>query len=50
MPYLVVFTWGRLACLSLAFAGFCVCPFFPFGVRDGLWDVIVLIPDHCLSI
>ena len=23
---------------------------FPFGIEDGMWDVIVLIPDHCLSI
>ena len=25
-------------------------PFFPFGIEGGMWDVIVLIPDHCLSI
>ena len=24
--------------------------FFPFGIEGGIWDVIVLIPDHCLSI
>ena len=29
---------------------FCVCPSFPFGFQGGIWDVIVLIPDHCLSI
>ena len=23
---------------------------FPFGIEGGMWDVIVLIPDHCLSI
>ena len=28
----------------------CVCPSFPFGIEGGMWDVIVLIPDHCLSI
>ena len=28
----------------------CVCPSFPFGIEGGVWDVIVLIPDHCLSI
>ena len=22
----------------------------PFGFESGMWDVIVLIPDHCLSI
>ena len=24
--------------------------FFPFGIEGGMWDVVVLIPDHCLSI
>ena len=28
----------------------CVCPSFPFGFEDGMWDLIVLIRDHCLSI
>ena len=28
----------------------CVCPSFPFGIEGGMWDVIVLFPDHCLSI
>ena len=28
----------------------CVCPSFPFGFEDGMRDVIVLIPDHCLSV
>ena len=28
----------------------CVCPSFPFDIESGMWDVIVLIPDHCLSI
>ena len=27
-----------------------LCPSFPFGIEGGMWDVIVLIPDHCLSI
>ena len=26
-----------------------MCP-FPFGIEGGMWDVIVLIPDHCLII
>ena len=26
----------------------CVCPSFPFGIEGGIWDVIVLIPYHCL--
>ena len=29
---------------------FCVCPSFPFGDGGGMWDAIVFIPDHCLSI
>ena len=28
----------------------CVCVFsFPFGLECGMWDLIVLLPDHCLS-
>ena len=27
-----------------------LCPSFLFGIEGGMWDVIVLIPDHCLSI
>ena len=25
-------------------------PSFPFGIEGGVWDVIVLIPEHCPSI
>ena len=32
------------------FVRFCVCPSFPLGIEGGMWVVIVLIPDHCLSI
>ena len=28
----------------------CVCASFPFGYEGGMWDVIVLVPDHCLSV
>ena len=28
----------------------CVCASFPFGFEGGMWDLIVLIPDNCLSI
>ena len=39
--------------LYVSFVGvgqiFCVCPSFPFGIEGGMW-MIVLIPDHCLSI
>ena len=26
-----------------------MCPSLPFGIEGEMWDVIVLIPDHCLS-
>ena len=32
------------------FIKFCVCPSFLFGIEGGMGDVIVLIPDHCISI
>ena len=32
--------WSNFVCVS----------FFPFGIEGGMWDVIVLIPDHCLSL
>ena len=41
---------GYCACLSWAFVIFCVCPSFPFGIEGRMWVVIVLIPNHCLSI
>ena len=37
-------------CLSWELVKFCVCPSFRFGIEGGMWDVMVLIPDHCLSI
>ena len=27
-----------------------MCDSFPFGFEDGLWNLIVLFPDYCLSI
>ena len=27
-----------------------VCASFPFGFQGGKWDLIVLTPDHCLSV
>ena len=33
-----------------ALVKFCVCPSLPFGIESLIRDVIVLIPDHCLSI
>ena len=26
----------------------CVCVSFPIGVKGRMWDLITLIPDHCL--
>ena len=26
----------------------CVCASFPFGFEGGMWDLIVVVPDHCL--
>ena len=26
-----------------------VFSYFPFGFEGGVWDLIVLVPDHCLS-
>ena len=37
-------------CRSWEVVKFCVCPSFPYGIEGGIWDVIVLIPDHCLSV
>ena len=40
-----------LLCLSFVkvFRGLCAL-LFPFGIERGMCDVIVLIPDYCLSI
>ncbi|MEW8547338.1 MAG: hypothetical protein AB2693_27840, partial [Candidatus Thiodiazotropha sp.] len=27
----------------------CTCTSFPIGFKSGMWDLIVLIPEHCLS-
>ena len=26
------------------------CMFFPFRCEGGMWDLIVVVPDHCLSL
>ena len=26
-----------------------MCSSFPLGFEGGMWDLIVLVPDHCLS-
>ena len=35
---------------SLVLVKFCVRPSFPFGIKGGMLDVSVLVPDHCQSI
>ena len=27
----------------------CECASFPFGFDDGMWGLIALVPDQCLS-
>ena len=27
----------------------CACVSFSLGYEDEMWDLIVLVPDHCLS-
>ena len=38
------------ASLSWQFVKLCVCSSFPFGIEVRMWDVILLFPDHCLSV
>ena len=39
-----------LLCVSFVNVYQIFCPSFPFGIEGGMWDVIVLILDHCLFI
>ena len=41
--------FANCACLCECFT-FCVDASFRFGFQGGMWDLIVIIPDHCLSI
>ena len=37
--------------MSFVGVGQILCvPSLLFGIEGGMWDVIVLIPDHCVSI
>ena len=38
-----------LHCVSFVNIYQFVCAIFPFGFGGGMWDLIVSIPDHCLS-
>ena len=42
-----MFVWF-IMCVYLERLSICVC--FPFWFEAGMWDLIVLIPDHCFSI
>ena len=37
-------------CVFLEHLSVCVCASFPFSFEGGMWDLIVLIPDYCLSL
>ena len=39
-----------LLCVSFVNVYQFVCASFPFGIEYGMWDLTVLIPDHCLSV
>ena len=44
--------WKRAVnslCVSFVSVYLCVCASFSFDFEGGLWDLIVLVPDHCLS-
>ena len=43
-------SFGLLCVSFVKFIKFSVCPSFPFGIEGGVCDVIILIPDHSLSI
>lgn len=43
-------SFGSLLIISRTLINFCVCPSFPFGFQSGMWNFIILIPDHWLSI
>ena len=43
-------SFGLLCVYFVNVYQFCVCPSFLSGVEGWIWDVIVIIPDHCLSI
>ena len=43
-------SFGLLCVSFVNVINFFLCPSFPFGTEGGMWDVIVLFSDHCLSI
>ena len=45
---LIRFIWSVFLLTFYLFV--CVCASFSFGFECAMWDLVVLIPDHCLSI
>ena len=41
------FCLSRVPFVSLS--SVCVFSYFPFGFEGRVWDLIVSVPDHCLS-
>ena len=41
----------RKSCSFVSFVNECICECtsFPFGFEGGVWDLVVLFPDHCPS-
>ena len=35
-------------CVSFVNVYKCVSVVFPFGFEEGMWDMVLLVPDHCL--
>ena len=42
-------SFGLLCVSFLNVSSVCVCASVPFDFEGGIWDLIVLILDHCLS-
>ena len=38
-----------LPCVSCEHLSICMCASFPFGFDGGMWDLIVIVSDHCIS-
>ena len=43
---LILLIWDRRAALQ---SSIYVFSYFPFGFEGWIWDLIVSVPDHCLS-
>ena len=45
----VLFIWFTVCAFHERLSN-CMCTSFPFGFQDGMWNFVVLVPDHCPSI